>query len=32
MIYGGNSMDAENLLHLAECDFKVCTNLEKQFP
>lgn len=25
-------MDAEKLLHLAECDFKVCTDLEKQFP
>lgn len=25
-------MNAENLLHLAECDFKVCTDLEKQFP
>ncbi len=24
-------MNAENLLHLAECDFKVCTVLEKQF-
>lgn len=25
-------MNAENFLHLAECDFKVCTDLEKQFP
>lgn len=25
-------MDAENLLYLSECDFKVCTDLEKQFP
>lgn len=25
-------MDAEKLLHLAECDFKVCADLEKQFP
>lgn len=25
-------MDAENMLHLAECDFKACTDIEKQFP
>lgn len=25
-------MDAEKMLHLAECDFKVCADLEKQFP
>lgn len=25
-------MNAENLLHLSECDFKVCADLEKQFP
>lgn len=25
-------MDAEKMLHLSECDFKVCSDLEKQFP
>lgn len=25
-------MDAEKMLHLSECDFKVCVDLEKQFP
>lgn len=29
---GGNPMDAEKLLHLSECDYKVCADLEKQFP